>query len=183
MNREPWYESEDPSRLARSGGWRLGVIIVVVIVFFSLISAALWAAGVGFAGIQGKGEAHKQKESANNRIAAQERFQDLYNEILAADKRIDVYADALKRTPDSVIAQTNLTGAITYCTGVVADYDAAARKYTQKDFRDYDLPEKIDPADPATDCKEITEVSEDSWLRRGRSGGAPVPRVRRILLQ
>jgi hypothetical protein len=152
MTKEPWYESDNPGTLARSVGWRLGVIIIVCLLFFGIIGGVMWAFGVFTSDIKGRGEAVKQKNSASNRISAQENFQQLYNDVLAADKRIDVFKTALDMDPKSTIAQTNYIQAQTYCQSVVADYDASARKFTQRDFRDYDLPEKIDDQDPSTDC-------------------------------
>jgi hypothetical protein len=149
-----WYESDDPSTVVRGASWRGVIFITAIIVFIGLVSIGLWAFSVGTSDVKGKGDAYKQKNSANNRIAAQERFHDLYNDVIRADKAIDPMKAQLDRSPNSVISQTNYTGAITYCQTAVADYNAATEKYTQRDFRDSDLPFKIDDMDPTTDCKE-----------------------------
>jgi hypothetical protein len=36
----------------------------------------------------------------------------------------------------------------------VAQYDAAARKFKDAEFRAADLPQQIEDTNPATDCKE-----------------------------
>lgn len=113
----------------------------------------VWGFHVATAPTRGEGNAFRAKESGTNRIAAQERFEEMYADILAADKRIDVFATVAAATPNSSIAQTNLAGAITYCQTAVASYDAEARKYTARDFRSLDLPEHVDPVDPTTDCE------------------------------
>lgn len=157
MAKQPWYDSDNPSTVVRGGGWRLGVVVIVVMVFFGLIGIALWAFGVFTSDIKGKGDAIKTKNSAPNRIGAQEAFRDRYEDILAADKRIDTLAQGLKLSPDSQVAQTNYLGAVTYCQQAVAAYNADTQKYTRKDFLDADLPQRIDDLDPATDCKETVK--------------------------
>jgi len=154
MAKDPWYESNNPDRVsgalaARGVIWVTGIAIVVM-----LLSGLVWGIRVVTSDVRGQGDALSRKNSGTNRIAAQERFEDMYQDVLAADRRIDVLADALKASPKSHVAQINLTGAITYCIEVAADYDAEARKYTAADFRAIDLPEQIDALDPATDCKE-----------------------------
>lgn len=152
--REPWYESENPSTVVRGGSWRIGLWIIGVIVFCLIVGAGLWSFGVFTSDIKGRGDAIKEKNSATNRINKQERFEDMYADILASDQRLDVLAKQVALDPKSQVAQTNFTGATTYCIQVVNDYNAEARKYTAEAFRAADLPAKIDQQDPATDCKE-----------------------------
>lgn len=146
------YDPENPDAVVRSVAWRVALWTVAVILFVGLISIALWAFGVFSSDLKGQGDAIKKKNSATNRIAASERFEDRYQEILQADRRIDVLADAAERDP-STVNQTNLTGQINYCLDVVGEYNADARKYTAEEFRAEDLPAQIDNLDPATDCK------------------------------
>lgn len=153
-----WYESDNPGTVVRGGTWRVMVLILVFLIFFGLIGIGLWAFGVFTSDVKGRGDAVKTKNSAVNRIAAQERFHDLYQDVVAADRRIDVMADALKRNPDSEVNQANLTGSIAYCIDAVAAYDAETQKYTKRDYLDYSLPQdRIDDTDPATDCKETAK--------------------------
>lgn len=126
----------------------IGAIIAVI-----LISFGLWAAGVVLSGVIGQGNAIKIKNGTENRIEAQQQFEQLHADIFAADQRIDVMAAAAKATP-GIVSSTNLNGAINQCITVRADYDAEARKYTAAQFRAADLPLSIDQLDPATDCKE-----------------------------
>jgi len=148
-----WYESDNPDRI----GMSLGVRVLLVILIAGVLSAVGWGVKVAVSDIKGQGDAVRTKNSATNRIAAQERFESLYAELVAADKRIDVLAAALAANPKSAVAQTNYTGAQTYCLSVVAAYDAEARKYTARDFRAIDLPAQIDTLDPATDCQESSQ--------------------------
>jgi len=154
---DPWYESRDPSRVARGFSWRAALAIIVAIVFFGGIGAAIWAFRTASSDVKGRGDAVQNKNSGINRVGAQERFQTLYNAVLAADQRIDVMAAAAKKTPGDLVAQTNLTGATNYCIQAVADYNAETHKYSARDFRDPELPYEIDQLDPKTDCKESKE--------------------------
>lgn len=146
----PFYESDKPSRWAFGiGGW-----IIVILLFSMALSAAAWGISVLVSDIKGQGDAIKKKNDAVNRIAASERFEERYQDILAADRRIDVMHNALSADPKSGVAQTNYAGAVNYCLEVVAEYNADARKYTAEQFRASDLPAQIDNLDSATDCKE-----------------------------
>lgn len=149
-----WYDSDNPTTVARGASWRLGIFIIAGVVFFGLIGIALWAFGVFSSDIKGQGDAIKTKNSSTNRIAAQERFEDLYQDILASDMKLDAAFANMTANPDSQVKSTEYTGLVNYCVDVRADYDAEARKYTAKDFRSIDLPAQIDKLDPATDCKE-----------------------------
>jgi hypothetical protein len=136
----------------RFGGWGLIVGCMVLAVVLAL-SAAVWAFGVGTSDVRGKGNAYKAKNDGVNRVAAQERFENLYADAKAADARLDVLQDATKANPDDAIASKTYTGAVSYCISARAAYDAEARKYSARDFRATDLPAQIDPLDPTTDCK------------------------------
>lgn len=150
-----WYDSDNPSTVVRGGTWRLMVLILVFLLFFGLIGIGLWAFGVFTSDVKGRGDAVKTKNSAVNRIAAQENFHNLYQDVVAADRRIDVIAATLAKNPDSQVWQTNYTGAVTYCIDAVAAYDAEVKKYTKREYLDISLPQdRIDDQDPATDCKE-----------------------------
>lgn len=127
--------------------------ILAVIVGFSVIVAVglgMWAAGVALAPVFGKGEAFKQQQRSTNRIASQERFEDLSADISVAGDRIAALDAAAKAAPDDHTARVNATGARTYCLELVARYNADARKYTAAQFRAADLPSSFDAA---TTCK------------------------------
>lgn len=151
--RPAWYEDDNPDRVGRALAGRAALYIVAAVIFVGLIGAAGWGVKVLLSPAKGAGDAVMQRESANNRISAQERFEDLYAEIVAADQKITVFAAAAKADPKSQVAQTNLIGAQTYCLEVIGDYNAEARKFTSEQFRAVDLPAQIDTLNPATDCE------------------------------
>lgn len=154
-----WYDSDNPSTVLRGGGWRLGVVVICVVLFFLAGGVLLWAFGVFTSDIKGQGDAEKTKNSATNRIAAQERFEDLYQDILASDRKLDPAYAAMKAAPDSQVKLTEYTGLVNYCIDVVADYNAEARKFTAEEFRSVDLPQVIDSLAIETDCKPTEEGS------------------------
>lgn len=158
MAREPWYDPDNPGRVARGVSWRAAVAVIVAVLFMGAIATAIWAFRTGTSDIKGRGDAVQTKNAAGNRIAAQEQFEKLCAGIVAADKRIAVLAAAQRADPADVVAKTNYVGAINYCLGVVADYNAAARSYTSEQFRASDLPYQIDDTDPKTDCQETKET-------------------------
>ncbi len=149
-----WKKFDDETRQGFWYGWKWIAASILAIV---VIIAGLWGLGVIAAPWQGKGEAYKQKESGTNRIAAQERFETMYADVLASDQRLDILAQAKKDSPDSVVAVSNYTGAVAYCIQIRNDYNAEARKYTAEQFRASDLPAKLSPTDPTTDCKETVK--------------------------
>lgn len=149
-----WYESDDPTKVARSASWRIGVFVAVWIGVLAILGVAFWGFRVLTSDIKGQGNAVIIKNDAVNRIAQQERFEQLYADIKAADLKVEVAHIALQGNPIDKTLQTNYTGTINYCISVVADYNALARKYSAEDFRAADLPEQIVQSDPSTDCKE-----------------------------
>lgn len=148
-----WYESDNPDRIGMSIGLRILLIVAVI----AAIGIGVWVFKVQTSDVKGAGDVQRTKNAAPNRIGAQERFESLYAGIKAADQRIDIMAAALAKAPTDVVAQTNYTGSQTFCTQLVADYNAEARKITAADWRSPDLPQQIDPSDPSTDCKETSK--------------------------
>jgi hypothetical protein len=149
-----WYDSNDPSKVARGGTWRVMAWILGVLAFLALVSVSVWGFRVATSDTAGQGNAVIQKNDANNRIAAQQKFETMFQDIVASDRKITVAAAALAGTPGDRTLQTNLTGTINYCLQAVGDYNAAARSYTAEDFRASDLPAQINLTDSTTDCKE-----------------------------
>lgn len=150
---EKWYDSDNPSKVARGAGWRIGVAVIAVMIFVGLIGAVVWGIGVLTSDVAGQGNAVKKKNDAVNRIAAQEGFEQDYADIKAADQKVAIAKEALDASPDDYTVKVNYTGTRTACVTFVNDYNARARKFTQQDFRAADLPYQIDELDPATDCK------------------------------
>lgn len=150
--REPWYDSDNPGTLARSAGWRAGIVIISVVAFFGIIGAAWWGISVFTSDVKGQGDAVKTVNSGDNRLAQQAYFEQTYADIKAADRKLDTLAADAKAHPTDTDARTRLIGAENYCQGLTGDYDAAARKEVAAKFRAVDLPAQIDTSDPATDC-------------------------------
>lgn len=118
-----------------------------------LIGIAAWGFRVATAPIKGQGDAAITKYSAENWTAAQARFEDLYADIEATDRKIEVAQASLDADPDDKTAQQTLLGTKNYCLEVVGDYNAEARKYLAEDFKASDLPAQINNNQQSTDCK------------------------------
>lgn len=127
---------------------------LMIFAFAAVVGGGVWAYKVLISDIKGRGDSEIIKNDARNRIRAQEGFEDMFAAVKTADKNLSLTADALRAMPDSVKLQTELTGQQMICNDLVGRYDAAARKFTQEEFRAADLPARIDAADEATDCKE-----------------------------
>lgn len=121
---------------AREIALYVGVVLAGV-----LIVAGIWIAGVALSGPVGAGEAHKQKENADNRIFANEQFQKLNAEYEATIAKLGP-AKSASTTSDE--AEVRYQGLQQHCADVAADYNAAARSYRTQDFRTADLPESLD---------------------------------------
>lgn len=127
--------------------------IVAVVVGITLLSWGAYALSVAMSAPKGIGDSIIKKNSVENRIAAQARFEKLYQGVVSADQKIAVHRSALEADPKSSVLQTNLTGVTTICLGLIADYNAESRKFLSEDFKAIDLPYQIDQTDPTTDCK------------------------------
>lgn len=149
----PWYDDPNPDRVVRRGVSRAAVWTIVIVIFFALVGAGVWAFKVATSDIKGKGDSVQIKNTAPNRIAAQREFNRRYQDIIATDGKITLYAAAVKADPKDTVARTNLDGTTAYCLSAVGEYNSLAREYTSADFRDADLPQQIDPLDTRTDCK------------------------------
>lgn len=134
-------------------GQMLSWFIIFVLVI-GLIGGGFWAFRVATSDIKGRGDSKIIKNSANNRIAASEAFEDLITEIKATDTKLELAAASMKATPGDLTIRTQYTGLVNHCFDSVGKYNAAARKYTKAEFKASDLPPVIDKLDPATDCKE-----------------------------
>lgn len=160
MARDPWYESDNPARVVRGAGWRTAAAIIAVVLFVGAISVGVWAFNVSTSDIRGRGNALQKVNSADNRLFAQGNFQDLYNEVISYDQRLDQAAadkTAHAGKDDESFYDTNYTGLVNQCIDTRNQYNAAAKKITQAKFRDADLPYQLDPTDPKLDCKETAK--------------------------
>ena len=126
----------------------------LAVVALLLCGWAGWAIKVAMSPVKGVGDTIIKNQDANNRIAAQKKFEVLYNDILVKDKNLDILAATAKAHPNDRIAQDNYSGAIMICNAAVGDYNAESEKTLSKDWMRADLPAKISASNPATDCKE-----------------------------
>lgn len=163
MNEDHWGEREDdfnrkPVRQSAKGiGW-IGVLVVVAVVVFGAIGVAVWGFGVGTSDVKGRGDAEVIKNEAKNRIRAQEGFWVKYEGIVQADKNLNITAEALAKDPNSVRLQVELNGQKMVCNDLVGQYNAASQKFSEREFKDAELPHQIDDTSPsAIDCKENTK--------------------------
>lgn len=126
---------------------------IAVLVGVFILSWGIYAINVAMSAPKGMGDSIIRKNTAENRIAAQARFEKQYQAVKAADQKIAVHRAALAADPANPTLQTNLTGVTSVCISAAADYDAESRKYLSEDFKAIDLPYQIDQTNPATDCK------------------------------
>lgn len=154
QQQEPWYESEDPGRVSRAAGWRIGVWIVVGVVFFGLIGVGIWGFQVATSDVKGAGDQTRIVNDGKNRIAAQESFEALYAQIKAYDRNLDQAAKDKAEHPGDPFYATNYSGLVKTCNDAVGQYNADARKVSRAKWLSPDLPYEIDTNDPTTDCKE-----------------------------
>lgn len=168
MPREKWYESDDPNRLARNVFWRgVGYVIAAVLVI-GVVGAVIWGIRVATSDVRGRGDVAIKVNAADNRLFAQGNFQDLYNEVISYDQRLDqAAADKAAHTgkPDESIYDTDYTGLVNQCIDTRNQYNAAARKISQAKFRDADLPYQLDPSDPRFDCAPSASASQPTPSR------------------
>ena len=147
------YGDEDRREANRWMGWGWAQVIIGIFIIL-VITGILWLGGVFTSGAKGEGEAYKQQQSADNRIKMQAEFNKRYQSILSQDKKIQIAADALAKDPDDQVKEINLTGLKNNCVSSVGEYNALVDSYLAKEWKDEDLPDKIDETDPKTDCKE-----------------------------
>lgn len=150
MSRTPWYDSDNPGTVVRGAGWRVGVIVLCILAFGGIVSAIGWGISVATSDAKGQGDAVKRVNNGDNRLAQQAYFEQTYQDIKAADRKLDQLAADKAAKIDG--ADIRYSGAVTYCLGLTGDYNAAARKQVAAKFKAVDLPNHIDTTDPATDC-------------------------------
>lgn len=142
MDREEWREID---RDSRRGGWRVAVWVIVIAVFIGALGAVGWAIGVAVSGPRGQGDAIAQRNSAENWVDAQRRFEENYQEYESTLVRIEQFFSVYQADVNDAVARTNWLGQISHCTDVIADYNADARNFLREDFRAADLPDQLNP--------------------------------------
>lgn len=162
MPREPWYDSDNPSRVARGAGWRTAVIVLSIVAFFGLLGAAMWALNVATSDVRGRGNAAIKVNDADNRLFQQGNFHQLYNDVIGYDQRLDQAAKdkaAHAGGADASYWDTNYTGLVNQCIATRNDYNAQAQKIVAAKFLDEGLPTSLDPNDPRFDCRESADIT------------------------
>jgi hypothetical protein len=144
----------DTRRQLNRGGRFVAIWIIAGTVIVALIGAAWWGIGVATSGVRGQGDGIVKNNSAQNWTAAQAKFEDLYADIVATDRKVTIAAQAKAANPDDRTAADTYLGTVNICVSLVGDYNAEARKFLAADWRAPDLPHQIDDLDPTTDCKE-----------------------------
>jgi hypothetical protein len=153
--RDEWRaEIREVNAAARSTGWRIALWVVAVVVLFGLIGGGIWAFKVATADVKGRGDVVRKVNDADNRLFAQGNFLDLYNEVKAADRKLDQAAADKAAHPHDTFFATTYTGLKAHCEDARAQYNAAAQKISQAKFRDENLPAQIEDSNPETDCQE-----------------------------
>lgn len=140
----------------------LGFLALGVVVTFAL-TALGWGLMTGFSYWWGQGDAYRQKNSAQNWTAAQVTFHqqatdfDGYlKKIAAAQQAVKEFdaahpnlagEDGLVGLQDAQTRQglaTNLTGLRQQCVNVANAYNTASEGYLTADWKDADLPPRLD---------------------------------------
>lgn len=140
----PWYDSDNPTRVATGFAWRSGIGITLIVVFVLLLSGGVWWLKVATSGVKGKGDVTITNNSGVNRINSQAYFEDLNGDIVSYTVRLGGALRDLKAHPGDQFYETNYTGLWNTCVSAVADYNAASAKTTFKDWKTADLPPSID---------------------------------------
>lgn len=122
------------------------VLTLFVVLLVLAVGALVWALSVGTSDIKGRGDAVRQRNSGTNRVFAQQHFEDLNAAIERDQANIRVSREALQADKSNPVKQANVTGAQQICNADVADYNASARKYLERDFKAADLPSRVELA-------------------------------------
>jgi hypothetical protein len=81
-------------------------------------------------------------------------FTTLYDDIVSADRSVNITAETLLGRPDDLTLETKLIGQKHYCLGLVSEYNARAKSFSQRELTAVNMPREIDQAAPETDCEE-----------------------------
>lgn len=147
----------DANYAGRRTGLSAFTWVAVVIVAAVVFTAAIWAFKVATSDVKGAGDTKRKTNSAENRIAAQEHFQALFNQIKAYDQQLDQAAADKRDNPGDRYFAINYSGLVKQCIDARNQYNADANKITQAKWLDSGLPYQIDISTPETDCKEQTK--------------------------
>lgn len=141
------FFSTDSNGDLRFHPWRFIFLVIALLGILWGLAIGVWGFSVATAGIYGRGEAHKQINSAEFRIQAYEHFFEACSSIQGLEGSIDELTAQLDGTTDQRmrnIVASSLAGVKSARHQAIADYNADARKnYTEGQFRDNDLPFRI----------------------------------------
>lgn len=158
MPREDYWEKRMERRPVRT----LVQLGFGILAGCAVLGVAVWGAIVLFSGIKGQGDSVVKKNSSDNFISAQagfvrdnEEFQADLVKIRDAAKQVKDFEAAhptSNGTPYDPNAErdtnlrTTLTGSTQSCQSVAADYNERSQSYLSQDFKNANLPERLDPA-------------------------------------
>lgn len=150
-------DRRDIDSAARFGASRVIIYVVVFLAVAGIIGAITWGIRVATSDVKGAGDATVKINSGANRIAAQEDFEKLYQQIQVYDKNLDQAAkDKAEHSGDSWYAE-NYSGLVMTCNNAVGQYNADARSISRAKWMSEALPYEIDQNDPRFDCKETAQ--------------------------
>lgn len=140
--------------VGRYGVSRAIAVIVIFVVVAVVLTGIGWGIKVATSDVKGAGDATVKINSGENRIAAQEAFEELYAKIQSYDKNLDQAAADKAEHPGDDFFATNYSGLVKTCNDAVQQYNADARKVSRAKWLTDDLPYEIDQTDTRFDCKE-----------------------------
>lgn len=152
------WENRLENKPARTGLW----IVTGLIAFVLVVIAVIWALKVFTSPVRGAGDAYAEKNGAGNFIAQQHSFiatNEDYKSTLVkiVNAREMVKAEqAGPRPTDSLAAyeaqrqlstdQATVMQLIQHCQDDATNYNTASQAYLSEDFRNANLPYRLDPA-------------------------------------
>jgi hypothetical protein len=152
LNREQFRQDvRDANYAGRRTVPSLLVWIVVIVLAGLAISAAVWGIRVATAPAKGAGDTILKDQDANNRIAQQKAFVNMYEGVKANDKKLQTLANTAAKNPADTKAQADFDGTQMICLDQVADYNAKVQETLATRWLPADLPASIGD-DPLTDC-------------------------------
>jgi len=139
--------------------FQLGALGVVITFVLAVLG---WGLVTGFSFWWGQGDAYRQKNSSQNWVAAQRAFHQENNDVTAFQAKIALAKQTLVAfnqqhpsvgngtpyDPDLLqqsSLQSDLTGLQQQCLNTVQSYNTDAQSYLTQDWRDADLPQRLDP--------------------------------------
>lgn len=162
MRRRYWTDQENPDKLSLSFAWRVLVALLAALAVCGIVGGVIWGIKVITSDVRGAGDQTRIVNDANNRINAQQWFHDQYGQIRSTDGKLDpayVNLQAALGTPDENVLRVTYTGLLDRCIDMREQYNSEAQKVTRQQWRDPQLPTRIDESDPATDCQPSTSAT------------------------